>query len=86
MESDASLFLFVSVMADRVLQTKQKRGRRPASFDGRYLRPLPTYGIVFDRGLRSKKSRVSVCGSVCHHAQALDCVLFRVFSLSSLIA
>ena len=49
MESDASLFLFVSVMADRVLQTKQKRGHRPASFDGRYLRPLPTYGIVFDR-------------------------------------
>lgn len=35
--------------------------------------------------LRSKKSRVSACGSVCYHAQALDCVLFRVFSLSPLI-
>ena len=35
--------------------------------------------------LRSKKSRVSACGSVCYPAQALDCVLFRVFSLSPLI-
>ena len=47
--ADALSFLFVSVMVDRALQTKQKQGRRPSSFDERHLQPLPTFGIVFDR-------------------------------------
>ena len=47
--ADALSLLFVSVMGDRALHTKQKQGRRPSSFDERHLQPLSTFGIVFDR-------------------------------------
>jgi hypothetical protein len=76
----ASSVLFVSVASNRVLQTKQKRGRRTSNFDGRYLRPLTTYGVVIDRGLRSKivpRVRLRFCVPPC--AGSRLCSVWSVF-------
>ena len=69
--------LCLSLLCLTVLQTKQERGR--LILTKRCWRPLPTYGIVFVRLLRSNKSRVFACVPVCCQTQALDCVCLECF-------
>ena len=67
-------------------QTKQARGCRSTDFDEGRVRPRQTLGD-FLFALSAIKRFASVARvSVCAKTQALDCVSFRVFSLSPLIA